>query len=38
VDFGALDENVAHAALVDVVEQLRERDVLRRRVLAGILE
>jgi hypothetical protein len=38
VDFGTLDENIAHAALVDVIEQLRERDVLRSRMLARILE
>ena len=30
--------DVAHAALIDLVEQLRERNVLRRRVLARVLE
>ena len=38
VDFRTLDEDVAHAALIDLVEQLREGNVLRGRVLAGILE
>ena len=38
VDFGTLDQHVAHAALVDLVQELRERNVLRRRPLARILE
>jgi len=38
VDVGTLDHDVAHPALVDIAEQLRERDVLRGGVLAGILE
>ena len=38
VDFRSLDEDVAHATLIDLVEQLRERDVLRRRMLARILK
>ena len=38
MDLRALDQNVAHAALLDLVEQLREGDVLRRRALARILE
>ena len=38
VDFRALDQDIAHAALIDLTEQLRERNVLRGGVLAGILE
>ena len=38
VDFGALDQNIAHAALIDLVEQLREGNVLRGRVLARVLK
>jgi hypothetical protein len=38
VDVGPLDQHVTDAALVDLVEQLRERNVLGRRALAGILE
>ena len=38
MDFRTLDQHVAHAALVDLVEQLRKRNVLRGGVLARILE
>jgi hypothetical protein len=38
VDFGALDQDVADTALIHLVEQLRERDVLRGGMLAGILK
>ncbi len=38
VDFGALDQDVTDAALVDLVEQLREGNVLRGGVLARILK
>ena len=38
VDFRSLDQNVAHAALIDLVQQLREGNVLGRGALARILE
>ena len=38
VNFRTLDQDVAHAALVDFIEQLGERDVLGGRALARILE
>ena len=38
VDVRALDQDVADLARVDLVEKLRERDVLRGGALAGILE
>ena len=38
VDFRPLDQDVAHAALIDFTQKLRERDVLRGGVRAGILE
>ena len=38
VDLRALDDDVAHAALIDLVEELREGDVRATRALAGILE
>jgi len=38
LDFWALDQDVAHAALIDLVEQLRKGNVLGGRVLAGVLE
>ena len=38
VDLGTLDQDIAHAALIDLIEQLRERYVLRGRMLARVLE
>ena len=38
VDFGSLDDDVANVVLVDLGQQLRERDVLRGRALTRILE
>src|SRR5262249_48938625 len=38
VDLRALDQDVADATLLDLIEELRERDFLRLRPLAGILE
>ena len=38
VDVRPLDHDVAHAALIDLGQQLRERDVLRGGALARILE
>ncbi len=38
VDFGTLDQDVAYATLIDLVEELREGNVLRRGALARILE
>jgi hypothetical protein len=38
VNFRTLDHHVAHAALIDFAEQLRERNILRGRTLARILE
>ena len=38
MNFRTLDHDVAHAALIDLVQQLRERDVLRGGALARILE
>ncbi len=38
MDIGALDHDVADAALVDFRQQLRERDILRGGALAGVLE
>src|SRR4029077_2231132 len=38
VDFRALDQNVAHATLIDFIQQLREGNVLRRRALTRVLE
>ena len=38
VDVRALDHNVAHAALVDFGQKLRERNILRGGALAGVLE
>ena len=35
---GTLDQHVAHAALIDLVEQLRKGNVPRGRVLAGVLD
>jgi hypothetical protein len=37
-DFRTLDHHVAYAALVDLAQELRERDVLRGRALAWILK
>ena len=38
MDVRALDHHVAHAALIDLGQQLRERNVLRGGALARILE
>ena len=38
MDFRTLDQDVADAALVDLVQELRERDVLGGGVLAGVLK
>ena len=38
VDVRPLDQHVADLALIDLAQELRERDVLRRGALAGILE
>ena len=38
MDVRPLDHDIAHAALVDLVEQLREGDVGRDRTLTWILE
>jgi hypothetical protein len=38
VDLGTLDDDVANVALIDLGQQLRERDVLGRRALTRILE
>jgi hypothetical protein len=38
VDFRPLDQNIANPALIDLIEQLRERDVLRGGVLARVLK
>ena len=38
VNLRALDQHVAHLALIDLGQQLRERDILRGLALAGILE
>ncbi len=38
VDLGTLDQHVAHPALIDLGEQLREGNVLRRGTLPRILE
>ena len=38
VDLRPLDQDVAHAAVLDLVEELRERDFLRLGALARILE
>ena len=38
MDVRALDHNVAHATLVDFGQKLRERNILRGRTLAGVLE
>jgi hypothetical protein len=38
VNFRPLDQNVAHATLIDFIQQLREGNVLRRGALARILE
>ena len=38
MDFRPLDHDVAHAALIDLGQQLRERDVLRGGALTRILE
>ena len=38
MDIRTLDDNVANMTLIDLAQQLRERDVLRGRALPGILE
>src|SRR5713226_5916120 len=38
VDFRPLDHNIPHLALINVIEQLRKRNILRYRPLSGVLK
>jgi hypothetical protein len=38
VNLLALDQHIAHLALIDFGQELRERNILRGLALAGILE